>query len=227
MTTLMESTEVTSASHYSSTQSVSISSAMSVTTLTTRIPTVTTDFYIRFTLALSINDGNLTSYEISFQLIVFFTSSLGIYSNQINIFVTIPLARIQTNGAAQVRLFNSELESADSLLTRINQQLMDPSSSLRNHDLTSQMTDQSISDIKRIYVCNNNTEQEIPCLQSITTQSTLTSSQTRILIAAIIPSIIGGLLITVILVFLIRYLRRQQSKKSYSLVQSDPDFSRF
>jgi hypothetical protein len=216
MTTLIETTQVTSPT------SVSIVSNSHSSTAV--IPTVTTNFYIQFTLTLSINNGNMTAYQISFQLLAIFTSALDIYSNQINIIVTILPVRTLTNAAAQVRLFNSAAESADSLLTRTRQQLDDSSSLFRQDDLTSQLTSNSISDVKKIYICDDNTEQETPCQVATTTQSASTNSRTTILLAAIIPSIIGALIIGVIIVLVVRYVR-QRSKSSSSRDQSYHDFS--
>jgi hypothetical protein len=209
MATFMETTEMTS-----SYQSVSMNPQTSMILSTTVIPTVFTNFYIQFTLSPLINDGNLTGFEISIELVAIFLSSFSIHSNQINISVTIPSTRILPNVQAQIRLFNSALESAESLLTRIRQQLADSTSLLRDHQITSQLTDQSISDLENIYVCDDKTEQETPCQTPVTTQSTSANSQTKLLLATIIPSIVGAILIGIIVIFMIKCLRQQSDKSS-------------
>ena len=194
-------------------QSTSMNSQTSMALPTTTIPTILTNFYIQFTLSSLVVDRNQTAYQLSIELVAIFTSSLGIYSNQINISVTIALSRILPSAKAQVRLFNSALESAESLLIRIRQQLADPKSLLKNHQITSQLTDQSISDLRNIYVCNR-TEQETPCQTSSATQSKWTNSQTTLLLATIIPCIVGAILIGIIIFLVIRYLRQKSEKSS-------------
>ncbi len=210
-TAALLTTEVTS-----SYQSTPMTSQMSTALLTTVTPAVTTNFYIQFTLSPIINSGNSSAYQLSIQLLAIFMSSFGIYSNQINITIIIPLARASTNNNAQIRIFNNALESAESLLTRIRLQLADSSSSLRNHEITSQLTDQSISDIRRIYICDGNIEQQTSCQTATTAQSVSTNPQTSVLLATIIPSVIGGLLIISIVIFMIIYLRKRSGKSSSS-----------
>jgi hypothetical protein len=205
ISTMLESTVSPTPYQYSSTTSMLTNTETQTTSSVTSAPTVTTNTYIRFTLSFSMNNENLTIPQLASELLAIFISALGIHSNQINITVTIPLTRTLMNVVAQVRLFDSATESADSLLAQILQQLADPSSALRSDELTSQLTPESISDVTRIYNCGGSTEQEIPCGATTTTQSTSTSSLAKILLLTIIPSVIVAVLLVVVIVLIVRH----------------------
>lgn len=216
-----QSTEMSVVSVISS-QYASIQSASPMTSM----PTVTTNTYIRFTLSFTINDRNFTPLQLISELVIIFTSALNIYSNQINATVVIPSARISTNVTTHIRLFDSATESADSLLVRIRQQLANSSSALRHNELTSPLTNESISDAKRIFVCDGSTEQDIPCMATTTIQSTPTNLLTATLPLIIIPTVIGVLLFGTFIFVIVRYLRRS-SKTSFSINRSHKQSSRF
>ncbi|CAF3030118.1 unnamed protein product, partial [Rotaria sp. Silwood2] len=202
ISTMLESTVSQTSYQYSSTQSTLANTKTQITSSVTSMPAITTDTYIRFTLSFSTNDGNQTRIQLVLRLLAIFTSALGIHSNQINITMTMPLTRTFINVVTQVHLFDSATESADSLLTRIRQQLANPSSALRRDELTSQLNNESISDVRRMYICESNTEQETPCGATTTTQSTSASSLRTILLATIIPSVIGAVLLGIVIVII-------------------------
>ncbi|CAF2834201.1 unnamed protein product [Rotaria sp. Silwood2] len=226
ISTMLESTVSSTSYQYLSTESMLTNTKTQITSSITSMPAITTNAYIRFTLSFSMNDGNQTRVQLVSQLLAIFTSALGIHSNQINITVIIPLIRTLVNVVAQVRLFDSATESADSLLAKIRQQLADPSSALRRDQLTSQLTNESISDVRRMYNCGGSTEQETPCGAPTTTHSTSTSSLTTILLATIIPSAIGAVLLDAVIVFIVRRLR-QSSRNSFFADRSYHELTRF
>lgn len=189
-------------------------------------PSVTTNTYIQFTLSFSVEAGSHTETQLALQLLVIFTSALGIHSNQINITVSMPMGRTLTYPTAKIRLFDSKSESADSLLARIRQQLADPSSILRRDQLTSQLTNESISDVKRVYICDDGTEQEIPCGVNTTTQPISTSSLTTMLLVTIIPTTVGTVLLGAVVVLTVRYLR-SYSRNSPFKYRSSREMTRF
>ena len=204
-------------------QSTSVSSR--TTTLSTsesvQIPIVETNTYIRFTLSLSIDNRYLTQFQqLENDLRFIFISALHIYSNQIKIHMIMPSKRTLANITVQVFLFDSVIESADSVLQRIYQQLTNTSSAFHHHNLTSQLTAQSISDVQRIYICDEGSEQETPCTPTptpITTTTTTTTTATtsenslrRILLAGIIPSICIVVVFGVIIISIAKYRRRYE-----------------
>ncbi|CAF1486077.1 unnamed protein product [Adineta ricciae] len=169
--------------------------------------TVLTNYYIRFILSFPANIENLTTTQLNSQILNIFTAALSIHSNQIHITTMKSSVRTSTNTTTYVRLFNTATERADSVLTRIRQQLNDPFSSLRSQNLTSQLTNESISDVMEIYVCDDGREQQTPCISTTTIQSTSTNSLTALLLKIIIPSVIGIIIVGTISILIIRYLR--------------------
>ncbi len=182
----------------------------------TSMPNVTMNTYIQFILSFSAIIENLINAQLAFKLHDIFTFALHIYSNQINITVIVPMTRTLGTVLAQVRLFDSTLESADSLLARLRIQLADSSSTLRDNELTFQLTNDSITDVTSIYICNGSTtEQETPCLTTTMTPSTSKSSLTTILPVTIILSIIGVVFFVLVIVLIVRHLRQRHGSSFF------------
>lgn len=206
-----------------STESTFISSSTaSWINSTNGMPIVATNTYIQFELSFSANNEDLHEFQLESDLHSIFMSALDIYPNQINVTVNIPLARTLINFTAHIFLFDSVKESADSLLTRIYQQLSNSSSALRQHNLTFQLTNESISNAKRIYICDEDRVQETPC----TTPTTSETSLTNILLASIIPSIVGGIIFGAIFVLIVKHMQRRRGS-FFLLKQSYQDWTRF
>jgi hypothetical protein len=129
-------------------------------------------YYIEFSLTLDVSGDNVSAIALASQLLSIFMSALGVGSNRINITVTIGTSRSTSSIVAQVILFNGITETADQLLTRIEGQMSNSTSALRQQNLTSQLSEGSIQDITRFYVCSNSTAQQSPCSSSVSVRST-------------------------------------------------------
>ena len=194
-------TQWTSEATHSSTSSEIIQS--------TSTSTISISSYIRFILSLFINDLTLTADQIGSELLNIFLSALDIRQNRINITVMFATVRTVKSASAQIRLNDDTSESAYDLLGRVRQQLSNSSSSLRSHNLTSQLNNESISDVQRWYICENDIEQQAPCSGTIASAPTAsTSTLSTILVATIIPSVFGMIVVGAIVTILVKYFRR-------------------
>jgi hypothetical protein len=186
--------------------------SQSLTTTTEIITTqpIITNYYIQFSFPLNVSDQNITDTQLVSQLMSIFTTALSIASNQLNIIITTGLSRTTKRIVAQVRFFSTNTESADDLLTQTQKQLADPSSKIRQQTLTSQLNENSIENVQRYYTCSNGILQQSSCTTSET--STSGSSLSVILIASIIPSVIGFILLIIVAFLIVKYIRGRPFK---------------
>ncbi|UJR17824.1 hypothetical protein I4U23_004723 [Adineta vaga] len=120
--------------------------------------------------------------------------------------IEITFRRARTLASAYIRLFNTPTLSAQTLYQGISQQLSDPSSQLRQNQMTAQLTRDSIVNTKTWYYCASNIVQETPCSSSMDKLSLAT---------VIVPSVIGGVLLFGGIILLFILVRRRSHKMTH------------
>jgi len=135
-------------------------------------------------------------------------NALGIWSNQIDITISSRALRSRSI-TAQVRFFSTATTSADSLLTSTRAQLANSSSALRQADLTSQLNETSITNIKQYYTCSNGVVQESPCASNDSSNSETKLS--TILLASIIPTVFVVVILATVVFFIMKRRRSYSS----------------
>jgi hypothetical protein len=166
---------------------------MMTPTVITTTQSVLNNYYIQFSLILYVSGSNITNSQLVSQLIYIFTTALNITSNQLSIIITTGVSQTVERVVAQVRFFSTATQSADDLLIETERQLNNSSSYIREQNLTSALNETSIQNIERYYICSNGITQQSTCTTIQTTIQTTTSgsSLSVLLIASIIPSVIG------------------------------------
>ena len=181
----------------------------SITTATTTRPLIT-NYYVQFSFPLNVPNDTSNDTQLVDQLMSVFNRALNVPSNQINITITNRVLRNSRPVTVQVRFFSTAAESADNLLTRTRAQLDNSSSEFQRDSLTAQLNSSSIENIKQYYICSNGAVQESPCTadEIFKTGSALTT----VLLASIIPSIFGVIILAIMGFMITRYIRRPSLK---------------
>jgi hypothetical protein len=125
-------------------------------------------------LRFNLTGMSLTASSFVSQLIAVLTTALGISSSRLTVTIVSGTLRAADEAVAQVTFLNAASDTADQVYTRFEAQMKNSSSSIRQANITSSLSQSSIENVVRVYTCASGT-QSTPCSRATTRSVTLLS----------------------------------------------------